>query len=268
MDDDKSEPHALEALEGFLEGYSGLETLHIFISRMRALPRVSSIVHHKKTLTSLSIHSQLTRESVHTYGLDDFSRLCTECSELRQLSVIFPKTSAEEPVLQEEFVNFLLNTMKLPKLVTLNIRRWPLSRGPFIGSTHKILPHLRQYEHELQRISQYIFETSDNDAKVKGYGLGNRSCLSVVSWGGNGKTRHDAQDSHKLKQISFVRGKKIDAFGQVSMLAVQIIWRCKLFRTLLNKSLIIKVVQFIEPESDILNHSLYDMAEIHHGLGL
>ena len=227
MDDDKSEPHALEALEGFLEGLSTLETLHIYINRMRALPRIASIVHHKKTLTSLSIHSQLNRDVVHIYLNEDFNRICTECTELRQLSIFFPKTSAEEPVLDLDFQSFLQGTRKLQKLVTLNIRRWPQSRNSFTGASHKVLPHLRHYEMELQRISQYIFQLSDSDAKEKNYGYGTRSCLSVIAWGGNGKTRHDISDSHKLKQIAFVRGKKIDAFGQESLLAVQLIWRCK-----------------------------------------
>jgi hypothetical protein len=115
-----------------------------------------------------------------------------------------------------------------------------------------VIPTLRLYEHQLQRVTQRIFENSDADAKEKGYGLGHRSYLSVVCWGGNGKTRHDSSEKFKLKQIPFVRGLKVDPFGQSSMLAVQTIWR---------------LVQFIEPESDILNHSLYDMHEIHQGLG-
>ena len=111
---------------------------------------------------------------------------------------------------------------------------------------------LELYEHLLQRITQSIFESSDQDAKEKGYGYGNRSKLSVVAWGGNGKTRHEGSGKFKLKQIPFVRGKKVDAFGQSSMLAVQTIWR---------------LVQFVEPESDILNYSLYDMHDSHQGHG-
>lgn len=109
------------------------------------------------------------------------------------------------------------------------------------------------YEHQLQRLTQRIFEESDEDAKQRHYGFGNRSCLSVVCWGGNGKTRHDTNEKFKLKQIPFVRGLKVDPFGNSSLLAVRTIWR---------------MVQFVEPESDILNHSLYDMHEIHEGVGL
>ncbi|MCJ1398753.1 hypothetical protein MMC11_001954 [Xylographa trunciseda] len=253
MDDDKSEPHSLEAFEGLLESLSGLETLHIYINRMRSLPKVGPIMLHKKTLTSLSIHSQQTRDAIHTYSEEDFDKICTECSQLRQLSIMFPKTTVEHAVPSNEFLAFSSHTRKLHNLRTLNIRRWPSTRESFIGSFTRIIPTLRLYEHQLQRMTQHIFELSDIDAKENGYGLGNRSQLSVVCWGGNGKTRHDSNDKFKLKQIPFVRGWKLDPFGEKSMLAVQTIWR---------------MVQFVEPESDILNHSLYDMHDIHQGFGL
>ncbi|MCJ1436481.1 hypothetical protein MMC27_005860 [Xylographa pallens] len=253
MDDDKSEPHALEAFEGLLESLSGLETLHIYVNRMRSLPKVGPIIFHKKTLTSLSIHSQQTREAIHTYSEEDFDKICTECSQIRQLSIMFPKTTVEHAVASPEFLAFTSHILKLHNLRTLNIRRWPSTRESFIGSFTRIIPTLRVYEHQLQRMTQHIFEVSDMDAMENDYGLGNRSHLSAVCWGGNGKTRHDSNDKFKLKQIPFVRGWKLDPFGEKSMLAVQTIW---------------KMVQFVEPESDILNHSLYDMHDIHQGFGL
>ena len=100
----------------------------------------------------------------------------------------------------------------------------------------------------MQRITQYIFESIDADAHEHNYGLGHRSQLSVVCWGGNGETRiSEGSEKLKLKQIPFVRGKKVDPFGHESMLAVQTVWR---------------LVQYIEPEADILNHALYDMHEV------
>ena len=73
--------------------------------------------------------------------------------------------------------------------------------------------------------------------------------LSVIAFGANGKTPYDEQQQNiKLKQVSFVRGEQTDPFGKTSMLAVKTVW---------------KMVQFIEPESDILNHSLYDLQDIH-----
>lgn len=144
-----------------------------------------------------------------------------------------------------------MHTQKLRYLITLNIRRWPTTNDAiFTGSYRRYLPNLRRYEHQLQRVSQHIFDSFDEDAISKGYGLGNRSRLSVVAWGGNGKTRHEGSHKFKLKQTPFVRGWKVDPFGQRSMLAVQTIWR---------------LVQFVEPDSDILNHSLYDMHDVHQG---
>ena len=135
--------------------------------------------------------------------------------------------------------------------MTLNIRRWPSTREPFIGSYNRLIPSaLRLYEHQLQRITQRIFETSDAHANENGYGLGTRSRLSAICWGGNGKTRYEGSEKFKLKQMPFVRGWKVDPFGQSSMLAVQTAWR---------------MVQFVEPVSDILNHSLYDLHDVHHG---
>ncbi|MCJ1411703.1 hypothetical protein MMC19_005795 [Ptychographa xylographoides] len=241
MDDEKSEHHALEAFEGLLESLSGLETIHVYINRMRALPKIGPIVQHRKTLTSLSIHSQINKDSVMTYSEEDYSRICNDCSNLRQLSVMFPKTSVELPLPTSEFSAFITCTLKLRHLMTLNIRRWPSTRDSFTGTYTRLIPALRMYEHQLQRMTQRIFELSDTDAKEHSYGLGNRSRLSVLSWGGNGKTRHDTNDKFKLKQIPFIRGWKVDPFGERSMLAVQTIWR---------------LVQFVEPESDILNRML------------
>ena len=107
------------------------------------------------------------------------------------------------------------------------------------------------YEHNLQRLAQQIFVASDENSQEQGWGLGHRSMLSVIAFGANGKTPYDEHGHSikiKLKQVSFVRGMQVDPFGATSMVAVKTVW---------------KMVQFIEPESDILNHSLYDLHDIH-----
>ena len=135
--------------------------------------------------------------------------------------------------------------------MTLVIGRWPSTRESFIGSYHKLIVHaLKLYEHQLQRITQRIFETNDAYAKENNFGLGTRSRLAVVCWGGNGRTRYEGSEKFKLRQIPFVRGLKVDPFGQSSLLAVQTVW---------------KMVQFVEPCSQILNHSLYDLHDVQHG---
>ena len=258
MDDDKGDVHALDAFEGLLESISNLEIIDAYVCRMTALPKVASIINHKKTLRSLSIHSQANKDTIYHYSQEDFTRLCSECSGIRQLAVTFPRTSVETAQPSAEFKTYVVSlamcqgtvetkmstqgiTQRLRNLRTLNIRRWPASQCGFVGSYYRVIDNLHLYEHHLQRISQYIFEINDEDARANGYGLGNRSHLSVICWGGNGKTRHDSNDRYKLKQIPFVRGTKIDPFGQTSMLAVQTVWR---------------MVQFVEPESEILNHSV------------
>ena len=59
------------------------------------------------------------------------------------------------------------------------------------------------------------------------------------------------EDDIQMKQIPFVRGTKTDAFGNTGMLAVKTEWR---------------MVKFVEPESDILNQSLYAVRDMHSAL--
>ena len=109
LDDETNEPYALEAFEGFLESTNTLEVMHVALNKMRALPKVSSITCHRKTLLSLSMHSQMSHNNVYTYSEEDFSRLCDECKEIRQLSVMFPKTSVDTAVPSPEFSIFLVS---------------------------------------------------------------------------------------------------------------------------------------------------------------
>ena len=109
LDDETNEHYALEAFEGFLESTNTLEVLHVSVNKMRTLPKVSSIMCHRKTLLSLSIHSQMSHNNVYNYSEEDFGRLCDECKEIRQLSVMFPKTSVDLAIPSPEFTNFLVS---------------------------------------------------------------------------------------------------------------------------------------------------------------
>ena len=139
---------------------------------------------------------------------------------------------------------------KLRYLITVNFHSWPTTRSSFISRNYKIKPESYDlYEHALQRLAQQIFEASDAHAKEQGWGLGHRSLLAVVAFGANGKTPPEGGSNFPpLKQLPFVRGLKVDPFGKTEMLAVKTLWR---------------MVQFIEPESDILNHSIYDLHDAH-----
>lgn len=141
---------------------------------------------------------------------------------------------------------------KLRHLITINLHGWPSTTSPFISARSRN-PRLKPqwydlYEHDLQRLAQQIFEASDSHSKEQGWGLGYRSMLAVIAFGANGKSSFDNDGKVKLKQVPFVRGQKIDAFGNKSMLAVKTLW---------------KMVQFVEPDSDVLNHSLYDLHDVH-----
>ena len=111
MDDDKSDAHSVEAFEGLLESISGLKTLDVYINRVESPPRMTPILHHKGTLLSLSIHSQQSREIQHYYAEDNFGVLCSECSKLRQLSITFPRTSAEGAIFAPEFLSYVVSNL-------------------------------------------------------------------------------------------------------------------------------------------------------------
>lgn len=146
------------------------------------------------------------------------------------------------------------SSRKLRYLITLNLHAWPATSTTFYDRCARnsgFKPKTYDlYEHNLQRLAQQIFEASDFHAKTQSWGLGHRSMLAVVAFGANGKTPFDEEENVSLKQVPFVRGTKVDAFGTQSMLAVKTVW---------------KMVQFIEPESDVLNHSLYDLHDVHAG---
>lgn len=94
-----------------------------------------------------------------------------------------------------------------------------------------------------------MFEASDIHSKSQGWGLGHRSKLAVIAFGGNGSTQYNENLSFKLKQMPFVRGTRVTPFGVHEMEAVRVRW---------------KEVAWIEAESDVLNHSMYDLEDVHH----
>ncbi|MCJ1309994.1 hypothetical protein MMC25_003655 [Agyrium rufum] len=255
MDDHVYDVRVLEAFEGFVERCaefgSKLTTIDVLLSKMLQLPKAASICRHKESLKSLSIScTNSTVNGTGIYSEQDFNKICTDCTKISQLSVMFPGTSGESPSLDLRFLGYYENTFKLEQLVTLVIRRWPQVREAPIGSRGKGASALTLYTHHLQRHATNLFEISDEDAKRSGYGLGYRSRLSVIAWGSNGETKYhpDAGNSIKLKQIAFTRGEVVDVLRRQSLLAVQTPWR---------------LVQFVEPESEILNHALFDLDYIY-----
>ena len=265
--EETSEPHALEAFEGLLDALSGLKILHVDINNIPGLPRAGAIAHHGKTLQMLGVRGRMPHSAILMYESEHFDEICTNCLELRQLSITFPSTSVSDATPSADFKTYLVSLeprnpalrfpdrrlqrscKKLQHLVTINFHGWPSTNSSFISRSRKLKPLWYDlYEHNLQRLAQQIFEASDTNSAQEGWGLGHRSMLSVIAFGANGKTHYDEQQHVKLKQVPFVRGTQTDAFGKTSLLAVKTVW---------------KMVQFIEPESDILNYSLYDLHDVH-----
>lgn len=106
LQEDTTEPHVLETFEGLLEGLSGLEVLHIEISHMRSLPKVSTLTHHGKTLKSLFVYSG--GSETYMYETQEFDEICTNCTELRQLSITFPSSIIIDAVLNSEYKSYLV----------------------------------------------------------------------------------------------------------------------------------------------------------------
>lgn len=247
--EETSEIHALEAFDGLLESITGLEILHVDIKNFGGLPNTTAIAHQGKTLTILGIRSRTASSNTMRYESHQLDEICTACTELRQLSITFPTTSVSDARPSSEFKTYLRCLKKLRYLITLNFHSWPTTRSSFISRNYKLKHEWYDlYEHALQRLAQQIFEASDAHSKEQGWGLGHRSLLAVVAFGANGKTPPDGESNFQLKQLPFVRGFKTDPFGKTEMLAVKTLW---------------KMVQFIEPESDILNHSIYDLHDAH-----
>ena len=270
-DQNKCEPHAVGALNGLLETLEGLRTVDVYLEDMPTLPRVDGIVKQKATLQSLSLHSQDANGTLLFYSEADFARICTECLALRQLSLMFPFTKVHDCYPSQDFRACLVRpppapnlptprterdrvapltivasqklTAKLPELTVLNIRRWPTPPrdSSFTGHYHRIAQLLTLYEHQLQRLTQRIFTKFDEAAPLATHGRRTRARLAVVAWGPNGRSKVDPADTFKAKQVPFVRGARTDPFGATELLAVQVPWR---------------LVQFVEGESDVLDHSV------------
>ena len=112
VDNHASEWPALEAFEGLLDTLTNLEDIHIVVSRMRALPRPSAITHHRKTLTSLTVHTEKDSFNSHTYSQEDFGTICIQCTELRQLSIMLPEVTLNwaDKFLSTSFAVFLVRS--------------------------------------------------------------------------------------------------------------------------------------------------------------
>lgn len=106
--EETSEPHALEAFEGLLDALSGLKILHIDTHNIEGLPSASAIARHGKTLQILGVRSRMPRSAILMYESEQFDEICTNCLELRQLSITFPPTSVSNATPSTDFKTYLV----------------------------------------------------------------------------------------------------------------------------------------------------------------
>ena len=111
--EDTNEPHALEAFEGLLDALTKLKILHVDLNNILGLPRAGAIAHHGRTLRSLSVRSRMHHTDTQMYDSEQFDEICSNCLELRQLSITFPPTSVSDAAPSSDFKNYLVSSERL-----------------------------------------------------------------------------------------------------------------------------------------------------------
>ncbi|XP_014551534.1 hypothetical protein COCVIDRAFT_42182 [Bipolaris victoriae FI3] len=207
--DDNTENDGLGAIDGFLCLVSGIKTLTLDLTYVKALPAAAGIVRHGKTLKSLNVHGSTGPESCDeelVYDYSSFSQICKDCTLLEQISVAFPAVSVVRSK-NDSFVNFENCLGDLCHLATLNITTWPTNSPSSSKLPRKI------YEHLLAGLAQQGFERSSDHAKEQG----RSSKLGLIAFGSSDKV-YDREDSQN--QIIFVKGRQIDPLGKETSTAI------------------------------------------------
>jgi hypothetical protein len=189
--DDNAENDGLSAIDGFLCLVSGIKTLTLDLTYVKALPASAGIVRHSKTLKSLNVHASTGPESCDeelVYDYASFSQICKDSPLLEQVSVAFPGVSVIRSK-NESFINFENCLGELRDLATLNITTWPTNHPSQTKLPRKI------YEHLLAGLAQQGFERSVMHAKQKD----RSSKLGIIAFGSSDKV-YDREDSQN--QIS------------------------------------------------------------------
>ena len=112
MHDDTNGSHSPAVFEGFLEALSNLQSLHVDANDLLSLPKVAALIRHGRTLTSLSIHSQLSGTQIHSYSIKDFEDICIGCPNIRQLAIASPTVNVEYTEMGSNFDVFLVRQLK------------------------------------------------------------------------------------------------------------------------------------------------------------
>jgi hypothetical protein len=196
--DDNAENDGLGAIDGFLCLVSGIKTLTLDLTYVKALPAAAGIIRHGKTLKSLNVHASTGPDSCDeelVYDYASFSDICKGCPLVEQVSVAFPGVSVIRSK-NDSFANLENCLGELRNLATLNITTWPTNSPSSTKLPRKI------YEHLLAGLAQQGFERSLTHAKEHD----RSSKLGIIAFGSSDKV-YDREDSqNQISKYDDIRG--------------------------------------------------------------
>jgi hypothetical protein len=101
---DNPDNDALTAIDDFLCLVEGIEDLYIDLTGVKSMPNVDGIIKHGKTLDVLFIHASQNLTDEHVWANEDFHRLCSTVTKLRQISCAWPDQHTED---QQPFLGII-----------------------------------------------------------------------------------------------------------------------------------------------------------------
>lgn len=113
--DDNREKDYSTALDGFLKLVSGIKVLVIDVCFAEQLPDTAGITRHHRTLRELNVHAGKgdSEDDEMVYSVEDFTKICKECTGLEQLSCAFPPTNLLSGN-SDEFIAFEVTLPPIP----------------------------------------------------------------------------------------------------------------------------------------------------------
>ncbi|KAI5250627.1 hypothetical protein E4T42_04920 [Aureobasidium subglaciale] len=218
---DNQDNDALTAVDDFLCLVEGIEDLYLDLNNVKSMPNVDGIIKHNKTLEVLLVHASESSNEELVWASDDFQRLCSSVTRLRQLSCAWPASSILRTNSPSWDV-FKLGIRSLSRLLTLHISTFP-SCSPLKANLEKSM-----YTELLRWQSTQLFFYTPSTA----------SHLTLIAFGVSDKipTRQDSNN-----QLIFLRSTLINADGRNESTAVPVSWAPR---------------QYIESRSDVLEYEL------------
>jgi hypothetical protein len=217
---DNSDNDALTAIDDFLCLVEGIEDLYIDLTGVNSMPNVDGIIKHGKTLDVLFIHTSQNLTDEHVWANEDFHRLCSTVTKLRQISCAWPDTSILR-INSPSWASYQLSIHSLPRLITLHISTFPTC-SPKTNLDRSLYVEMLRWQ------SSQLFAWTSLMTP----------CLKVIAFGVSDRIP-SRQDSNN--QLIFLRSTLVNADGREEPTAVPVSWVSR---------------QYIEPRSDVLDYEL------------